>query len=134
MESGLVMALTAMASPSLVVLPGLRHADIGRVYRENLASFLGGLAGPDEGHPVPLTVVAAARGRAVTGMVLQGRWDAYAGRLFRDNELVAALPYSTTASLTWTSLPPGRYRVRIFARNAGDADPTARTTDWVVVS
>lgn len=124
--------------PSVVVLPGLRHADIGAVYRDSLLAFLSSLEGdnPDEDLDTPpgLTVLATRRGGAVTGMVLGGTWEQYAGRLFRDNELVATLPYTPSPHLTWSNLVPGRYRVRVFARNGGDDEPTAKTTDWVVVS
>ncbi|KQU68204.1 heparinase II/III family protein [Phycicoccus sp. Root101] len=124
--------------PSLIVLPGLRHADIGAVYRDTLLTFLTSLLDQDRGStsdPGPsLTVMATSRGGAVTGMVLAGAFDEYAGRLFRDNELVSALPYSTSPHLTWPDLAAGRYRVRVFARNDGDTQATAQTTDWVVVS
>ena len=66
--------------------------------------------------------------------MLGGGWDRYAGRLFRDNVQVGSLPYSRSPQLRWPDLEPGRYRVRVFARDDGDgADPTAETTGWVVI-
>jgi len=129
--------------PALIVLPGLRHADIGAVYRDALLTFLtsldagsaveGGATAGDDGQG-GLVAMATRRGDAVTAMVLAGGWEQYAGRLFRDNEQVGALPYSASPHLSWSGLAAGRYRVRVFARNDGDPQPTAMTTNWVVVS
>ncbi|MEO5983776.1 MAG: heparinase II/III family protein [Pedococcus sp.] len=124
--------------PTVVVLPGLRHADIGAVYRESLRTFLTSLAeqepGPVDASPRPLAIMATRSGDGVTALALGGGWERYAGRLFRDTKQVGSLPYSSSPHLTWSNLPPGRYRVRVFARNGEDTEPTARTTDWVVIS
>lgn len=122
---------------TLVVLPGLRHADIGPVYRKSLQAFLTALAEQEPSQarvPPPLAVVASRHGNDLTAVALGGGWGRYAGRLFRENEQVDSLPYSTSPELTWAGLAPGRYRVRVFARNDEDSEPTARTTDWVVIS
>ncbi|KGN35685.1 heparinase II/III domain-containing protein [Knoellia subterranea] len=119
---------------SLMVLPGLRHADIGPVYREALTAFLSSLDnGTDGDTDRGVTAVATRRGASVTAMVVAGNRKEYAGRLFRDRELVSALPYGPSPYLTWTDLPAGRYRVRVFGRNPGDVEAIAGTTDWVVV-
>ncbi len=121
--------------PDLIVLPGLRHADIGTVYRDSLLTFLTSLrdeVGGDQTGPT-LTVMATERAGNVTAVVLGGCWDQYAGRLFLGDQMVSALPYAASPHLTWSGLDAGRYRVRVFARHDGDTEVTAKTTDWVVV-
>ncbi|GAA5022866.1 hypothetical protein GCM10023258_13540 [Terrabacter aeriphilus] len=122
--------------PTLLVVPGLTHADIGATYRECLKTYLGSLLAGGSAAPDAVDepdVVAIARDRTVSAVVVRGDWPEYAGRLFRGSELVAKLPYAPGRTLSWRDLAPGRYRVRVFARGGGKDQSSARTTDWVTV-
>ncbi|GAA5022835.1 hypothetical protein GCM10023258_13490 [Terrabacter aeriphilus] len=52
----------------------------------------------------------------------------YAFRLYRGKDVVGRLPYAARSAVRWDALPPGRYRVRVFARTTTDDAITAETS------
>ena len=138
-------------SPSLVLLPGLTHADIGGVYRRALLGYLnqlppqrrsapagatGNPGASDKGGDAAagLTVLATYSAGSVVASVVFGPPGQYSYRLFQEGNPVANLPYAELRSASWPKLPPGRYRVRVYHRKAPDAVPTAATTNWVAIA
>lgn len=119
----------------VTVLPGLPHAEIGRVYRTFLTTNVGqSIEGPpgsavshlfrrseDDSRSLQLDVHAPAG------------WE-IACRLFQGPEAVTKTPYTEERSIRWTALSPGRYRARIFLRHPESGEVTPATTRWVTVS
>lgn len=119
------------AEVTLVTLPGHTHGTFGPAYRDALAAHLSDTSTADAN---VLAATAAADGADVTATVTSGRWPQYAARLYRGTEIVDALPYGPLRPLTFGSLTPGRYRVRVFGRVSDGAPDAAVTTGWVTVA
>ncbi|MET4077423.1 heparinase II/III family protein [Janibacter sp. UYMM211] len=117
----------------VVPLPGLTHADIGPAYRDALAARLRHLMAddPEDGD---LTVRSVASARRVTALAFGGSGTEFAARLFRGADHVRSVPYSTSRSMTFGDVPPGRYRARVFARDEDGDIVDAKTSDWVNVT
>ncbi|WP_165490157.1 heparinase II/III domain-containing protein [Propioniciclava sinopodophylli] len=121
------------ATIDLVTLPGHTHGTFGPAYRDALATYLSSTVAGTGSSSGRLVVSASAGPGEVVGLVLDGGWPQYAARLFRGPEQVAALSYGPRRPLTFTGLPAGRYRVRVFARSEAGQPAAAQTTGWVEV-
>ncbi|OAB86249.1 hypothetical protein AWH69_15265 [Janibacter melonis] len=116
----------------VITLPGLTHTDIGPAYRDALAARLTQITGTVHGHG-DLTVRAVAGDRRVSAMAIGGAGTQFAARLFQGADHVRSIPYSPSRSIEITDVPPGRYRVRVFARDVDGELLGARTSQWVTV-
>jgi hypothetical protein len=119
----------------VTVLPGLPHAEIGSVYRAFLvANIEQELLGSRER---VVTHLFHHAGDDSTSLHLDvhapSGWE-IASRLFCGSDPVDRTPFGESRTLRWSSLPPGRYRARVFLRNPENSDVPPFTTKWLTVS
>ncbi len=131
----LVAELTAMGlpAPSVTALSDLSHADIGSVYRlflaANLEQFVSGKN--EEALPYRLT---STEDSGIVRLKVHAPSDVQlAFKLFRDGDLLARRGYSDRQVVLFRDLAPGRYRIRVYERPAGEGEPTAFTTHWIAL-
>lgn len=118
---------------STLILPGAKHADIGRLFamylQANVHQWVHGV--DEEALPYELSLYKPGNGLSLS---LQSPENAtHSFRLYRAKECVERVPYSKQQSVTFANLEPGRYRVRVFTRLAGSTMQQTFTTRYIKV-
>lgn len=130
-----VLPLLEDARDSLVeihptVLPGYKHADIGKIFRlflrANLEQWMAGKTA--EALPYELDVDR----NAISLRVFSPKNSLHAFRLYSGSEMVDSRTYSDESTCIFEELPAGHYRIRIFTRDSLGSN-TAFTTRRVSI-
>ncbi|MGW9405402.1 heparinase II/III domain-containing protein [Arthrobacter sp. NPDC055585] len=127
-------AESAGVDVSSLVLPGLPHGEIGRIYRDYLSANLEQWTRNSTEIALPYSISVDKSTKSVRLRVHSGTGDQHAYRLFHDNQLVESCGYSDSRSASYADLAPGVYRVRVYSRSSPDSLPTAFTTRTVRIS
>lgn len=119
---------------SSMVLPGVKHSDIGKVFARYLQANTEQWVRGINAEALPYDLAAPDPGNLLTVRLESPKDATHAFRLYRGKDVVERVPYSSRKTVTFGNLQPGRYRVRVFTRFAGRADQQAFTTRYIGVS
>jgi hypothetical protein len=116
-----------------LVLPGLTHADIGKVFRQYLrANLEQWIRGIDE-VALPYELTINSSNKTLTLSHYSAADSSHAYRLYFGSDVVQSRGYSPTNGAQFENLVPGKYRIRISSRSGGEPSPSTFTTRWVTM-
>ncbi|WP_343317666.1 heparinase II/III family protein [Arthrobacter sp. TMP15] len=129
-------------SVDLDVRPGLPHAEIGPVFGRELQKFLSTHLlekASDENSEETGKVSSAQISSSGSNSSISLTVNSFGGeevsfKLYLESEVVNTVPYGVFRRYSWSNLPAGRYRVRVFLRKTHDrSSRDAFTTRWVLL-
>ncbi|MDQ0678006.1 hypothetical protein QFZ30_001388 [Arthrobacter pascens] len=119
----------------LTVLPGLPHAEIGAVYKnfltENLQQETLGTC--EETVPYIFHTMKGQPGSLALQVQVPAGWEV-ACRLFSGSQVIAKTSYAGDGIAEWEALPAGKYRARVYLRNAETSEVRPFTTPWCTIA
>lgn len=118
---------------STLVVPGVTHADIGKIFsqylRANLEQWIRESA--ETALPYELTIDNKNRSLTIKSYVSDNSVQLY--RLYLGSEVVRTQRYSSSNTASFNNLAPGRYRIRVYTLIDGEDSSTAFTTRWATL-
>jgi Heparinase II/III-like protein/Heparinase II/III N-terminus len=128
--------LSASGNPAEVILmPGLKHSEIGTVYRHFLEANLEQLRfGKDETALPHIWGPQSGKSGTAEIKVHRPNFRELSFRLYRGSELISSAPYSERSSHAWENLAAGKYRVRVYSRDITNKEIQAFTTNWLRIA
>ena len=116
-----------------LVLPGLTHADIGKVFRQYLRANIEQWMRGSEEVALPYELTTSSVDKTLTLSHYSAADSTHAYRLYLGSEVVQSRGYSPANGAHFENLETGKYRIRISSRTGSDPSPSTFTTRWVTL-
>ncbi|MFZ3452655.1 heparinase II/III domain-containing protein [Arthrobacter sp. 7Tela_A1] len=118
---------------SPLLLPGIAHADIGKIFRLYLRAHIDQWVDRSNETVLPYKLYHSAVGNKLTIEIFSASGSKHAFRLYRDSKVVEQTAYSTERKAVFHNILPGTYRIRVSSRIVRSSTSSAFTTRRLVI-
>lgn len=118
---------------SPLLLPGIAHSEIGRIFSLYLRANLDQWVNKSKEAALPYRLHHNALEDKLVIEIFSASGSEHAFRLYRDSEVVEHTAYSAERKVVFQNICPGTYRIRVLSRTVSPSTSTAFTTRRFVV-